>query len=128
VEKMSESKKIKIDYSKIKEHSQQKSPLPKKEIQNEINALVTDSVETLWNYNSGGFILDLLFFRRNIRLMKDDKFIGELNEIQNEFKRFKKQLKKLQSDCKVQHEKEKNEIIVIHDVQIIKNNNFVFKN
>ncbi|WP_135389466.1 hypothetical protein [Methanolobus halotolerans] len=94
------------------------SPLSKKEFMDEINALVADSVESLWNCDSASFIQELFFFRRNLRLMKNDKFIENFTETKNELIDLKRKYKKLKRSCKQQREKEKNEIISISDVEI----------
>lgn len=99
----------------------EKSPPSKKEIQQKIDTLVADSVESLWNYNTAGFVQELLFFRRNIRLMREDKFIDKFDEIKIDLRQLKRKLDILKSDYKLKREKEKDEIIVGNDIEIKKN-------
>jgi len=99
----------------------EKSPPSKKEIQQKIDTLVADSVESLWNYNTAGFVQELLFFRRGIRLMKEEKFLEEFDEIKIDLRELKRKLETLKNDCKLKREKEKNEIIVGNDIEIKKN-------
>lgn len=99
----------------------EKCPQSKKEIQQEIDTLVADSVESLWNFNSAGFVLGLLTFRKNIRRMKEEKFLEEFEDIKRTLKQLKRKLKTLQVDCKLQREKEKREILVGQDAEVKKN-------
>jgi hypothetical protein len=95
-----------------------KSPSPKKQIQHEIDTLIADSVESLWNFYSDGFVLGLLALRKNIRNMKDEKLVDNIKEIKSELRDLKKRLKKLQAECKHQREKENKEIITVDNVKI----------